>query len=141
LQEYGRASIEHLLEMMGQWSAGTLLERRAVVASLCEPSLLVDRDHAGRVLDMMDEITASILRKGNRRSTDSRVLRQALAYGWSVVVAAQPALGKPRMEKWIDSEDSDIRWIMKQNLTKKRLVKMDELWVQAQLAALGQEPG
>ena len=65
------------------------------------------------------------------------MLRKGLAYGWSVAVAAQPAIGKPRMEKWIVSEDPDIRWIMKQNLKKKRLSRMDESWVQTQLKALG----
>jgi hypothetical protein len=60
-----------------------------------------------------------------------------LAYGWSVAVAAQPELGKPRMEKWIGVDDPDIRWVMVQNLRKKRLMRMDAAWVRAQLAALG----
>lgn len=140
LQEYGRTSLECLLDLMEQWSVGTLLERRAVVASLCEPGLLVDRDHTGRVLDIMDEIMASILAQEDRRSTDLKVLRKALAYGWSVVVVAQPSIGKPRMEKWICSQDSDVRWIMKENLRKKRLARMDAPWVQAQLEALDRKP-
>jgi hypothetical protein len=121
---------------MEEWSVGTLLERRAVVASLCEPSLLVDRDHASRVLDILQAITGSILGEEDRRSEGFRVLRKGLAYGWSVVVAAQPSIGKPRMEGWIRSQDLDIRWIMKQNLKKKRLTRMDESWVQAQLEAM-----
>jgi hypothetical protein len=137
LQEYGRTSMEHLLDMMAEWSKGTPLERRAVVASLCEPSLLVDRDHARRIIDIIQGITTSILGEEDRRSEDLKVLRKSLAYGWSVVVAAQPSIGKPRMEEWIASQDADIRWIMKQNLSKKRLVKMDASWVQAQLEALG----
>jgi hypothetical protein len=137
LQEYGRASMGRLLDAMEQWSVGTLLERRAVVASLCEPSLLEDQSHASRTLDIMDAITASILDQEDRRAEDFRVLRKGLAYGWSVVVAAQPALGKPRMEVWIGSQDPDIRWIMRQNLKKNRLVRMDAAWVQAQLDALG----
>jgi hypothetical protein len=137
LQKYGRTSMERLLDMMEEWSKGTPLERRAVVASLCEPSLLVDREHASRVLDILHEITASILDEEDRRSEDFRVLRKGLAYGWSVAVAAQPAIGKPRMEEWIGSQDADIRWIVKQNLSKKRLARMDALWVQAQLDALG----
>lgn len=136
-QRYGQRSIEHLLEMMGEWSKGTLLERRAVVASLCEPSLLVDKNHARRVIDILDSITASTLEEMNRKSEDFKVLRKALAYGWSVAVAAQPAIGKPRMEGWIGSKDPDIRWIMKQNLKKKRLSRMDQAWVQVQLETLG----
>jgi len=137
LQKYGQASIEHLLDMMEEWSKGTLLERRAVVATLCEPGLLVDRNHASRIMDILQEITVSILGENDRRSEDFKVMRKGLAYGWSVAVAAQPLIGKPRMEKWIGSQDSDIQWIMKQNLRKKRLSRMDESWVQDQLEALG----
>lgn len=136
LQKYGQTSINHLLELMAAWSQGSLLERRAVVASLCEPNLLQDPDDAGRIIDIVDQITASLLDEQDRRAEAFKVLRKALAYGWSVTVAAQPAIGKPRMEGWITSSDPDIRWIMKQNLKKKRLLRMDEAWVQAQLEIL-----
>ena len=33
------------------------------------------------------------------------------------------------MEKWLTSSDKDIRWIMKENLKKNRLVRMDADWV------------
>ena len=33
------------------------------------------------------------------------------------------------MEKWLASPDPDIRWIMRENLKKNRLVKMDAAWV------------
>jgi hypothetical protein len=139
LQEVGRTSLGRLLDMMEEWSQGTLLEKRAVVAALCEPGLLVERDPASRVLDILDEITASVLEVEDRRSEAFRVLRKGLAYGWSVVVAAQPSTGKPRMEAWIGCPDADVRWVMKQNLQKKRLSRMDASWVQAQLEALGQK--
>lgn len=137
LQKYGQNSMDELLPRMKEWSQGNLLEQRAVVAALCEPVLLKDLEHAKRILDIMDEITESILGVGERKSEEFRVLRKGLAYGWSVVVAAQPEIGKPRMEVWIGSNDRDIRWIMKQNLKKKRLARMDEPWVEAQLAAMG----
>ncbi len=136
LQKYGKTSFDSLLTMMVGWSHGNLLERRAVVATLCEPALLTPRAHVQRVLTLMDSIMASILKEGDRRSEAFRVLRKGLAYGWSVVVAADPEVGKPAMEQWIPSEDSDINWIMKQNLKKKRLVKMDAGWVERQLEIL-----
>lgn len=137
LQKYGQTSFENLLEVMGAWSQGTLLERRAVVATMCEPILLTGRDDAVRILDILDTITASLLDETDRRAEAFRILRQALGYGWSVAVAAQPEVGKPRMEKWIGSQDGDIRWIMKKNLEKKRLSRMDASWVKSQLEALG----
>ena len=137
LQQYGQVSMEHLLQIMQAWSQGTLLERRAVVATLCEPILLSNRDHARAVLDILDVITASLLEQLERKAEEFKVLRKALAYGWSVAVAAQPEIGKPRIERWIVCQDPDIRWIMKQNLQKKRLSRMDAAWVHAQIEVLG----
>lgn len=138
LQKYGESHFENLLVMMANWSKGSLLERRAAIASLCEPMLLQDEKNARRVLDLLDFVTASILDEKNRKSEEFRVLKKALGYAWSVVVAAQPELGKPRMEKWIKSEDKHIRWAMKNNLKKNRLIKMDSEWVEAQVLALSQ---
>ncbi len=33
------------------------------------------------------------------------------------------------MEKWFKSKDPDIRWIMRENLKKNRLVRLDTEWV------------
>jgi len=65
----------------------------------------------------------------NPREESFKVLRQAMGYCWSVVVAALPEEGKPMMEKWLDVENTDIHWIMRENLKKNRLVKMDATWV------------
>ncbi len=64
-----------------------------------------------------------------------------LAYCWSVAVAAFPEEGKPLMEKWFDSEDKDIRWMVKENLKKNRLVKMDADWVMRSLKKLNRFNG
>jgi hypothetical protein len=136
LQRLGQTDMERLLEIMRTWSNGTLLERRAVVAALCEPKLLEAPEPALKVMDLLDQITTSILDVEDRRSSEFKVLRKGLAYGWSVAVSAQPEKGKPRFEKWVGVDDADIRWIMKQNLKKKRLSRMDESWVQAQLEEL-----
>jgi hypothetical protein len=53
----------------------------------------------------------------------------ALGYCWSVAVVALPEAGKPLMEKWLNSADPDVLWIMRENLRKNRLVKMDPVWV------------
>lgn len=136
-QQFGLSSIESLLQLMQEWTRGNLLERRAVVATLCEPGLLSDLNYATQILEIIQDITASILDESDRRSEDFKVLRKSLAYGWSVLVATQPSIGKPRMEDWVKSRDADIRWIMKQNLKKKRLSRMDADWVQDQLESLG----
>lgn len=136
LQKFGENHFQVLWEMMRDWSKGSLLERRAAVASLCEPALLGDEQNALKVLDLLDIVTTSMLGEQDRKREDFRILRKALGYAWSVVVAAQPEPGKPRMEKWIKSEDKDIRWVMKSNLKKNRLVKTDPDWVESRLQEL-----
>ena len=72
----------------------------------------------------------------NRKSNEFKALRKGLGYCWSVVVAA-PDKGREVMVKWFASDDRDIIWIMKQNLRKKRLVRMDAGWVEKWKTQLG----
>jgi len=137
LQRLGKHDMEALLSAMDSWSRGSFLEQRAAAAALCEPSLLENGEHAAKVLAILHHITASIENVDDRKSDEFRALRKGLAYCWSVAVAAYPEAGKPVMERWLDSEDKDIRWMMKQNLKKKRLRKMDENWVNDNLKRLG----
>ena len=129
LQRWGDANMPALLKAMGDWAKGTLLERRAAAAAVCEPRLLNDPKHAKRVLKLLDTITTSIARGTDRKSEDFKTLRQALAYCWSVAVVALPTEGKPTMEKWLVNSDPDVAWIMRENLKKNRLQRMDAKWV------------
>jgi hypothetical protein len=129
LQRFGDADMESLLGEMEVWSQGNPLEQRAAAAALCEPRLLGRADQVERVLRILDSITASIEGVEDRRSDEFRALRKGLGYCWSVAVVANPQVGKARMEAWLTCPDSDVRWIMKQNLRKKRLERMDADWV------------
>ena len=129
LQRYGKADMEALLEEMMVWSHGNPLEQRAAVAALCEPNLLVDEAHIREVLGLLDTITGGIQNMVNRKSEAFKALRKGLGYCWSVAVAALPEVGKPMMEKWFHNQDNDTIWIMKQNLRKKRLARVDADWV------------
>jgi hypothetical protein len=114
-----------------------VLERRAAAAALCEPRLLGDRSHAREVLRLLDGMTASIEDVQDRRSDEFTAFRKGLGYCWSVAVAALPGDGQKLMEKWFSSDDSDVLWIMKENLRKKRLERMDGEWVRKWQAQLG----
>jgi hypothetical protein len=37
--------------------------------------------------------------------------------------------GKPRLECWARSPDPDVRWVVRENLKKARLVRQDPGWV------------
>ncbi len=129
LQRWGDADMPGLLAALADWAAGNPWEQRAVAAALCEPRLLKEPEHATMVLGILDEITASIPRTADRKNDAFKTLRQGLAYCWSVAVAALPDPGKPLMEKWLLTPDPDIRWIMRENLKKNRLARMDAAWV------------
>jgi hypothetical protein len=125
LQRLGAADTAALLDAMGEWAQGGWLEQRAVVAALCEPALLRRPEHARAVLAVLDGITEGIARASDRRDEAFRVLRQALGYGWSVAVAALPTEGAALFERLVESADSDVRWIARENLKKDRLVRLE----------------
>jgi hypothetical protein len=129
LQRLGERDMPALLREMTAWSGGSLLERRAAVAALCEPRLLTNPAHARATAEVLDRITGALPEAADRRGPDFKALRQTLGYGWSVAVATLGAAGKPRMERWFPHADPDIRWVMKENLRKARLRRLDAAWV------------
>ena len=116
LQRFGQVDMDSLLQEMEKWSKGNLLEKRAAAAALCEPKLLREEQHIERVLQILDEITASVQSIEDRKSDEFKALRKGLGYCWSVAVVALPEEGKKRMERWFSSDDKDVLWIMRENL-------------------------
>lgn len=135
LQCWGAADMQALLDEAETWAAGSRLEQRAIAAALCEPALLGDPADAGRVLDVLDGITAGLRGAADRRTEPFAVLRRGLSYCWSVAVVAAPERGKALMERWLADDDPDARRIMRENLKKKRLARLDAAWVARQQVA------
>ena len=136
LQLTGDQDMDVLLRELKKWSKGNWYEKRAAAAALAEPRLLKQPKHAKQVLQVLDKITLSMEKAGETRDGSFKVLRQAMAYCWSVAVAALPEAGQPMLENWLGAEDEDIRWVMKENLKKNRLVKMDTAWVKRSMKRL-----
>lgn len=135
LQRLGDADIDLLIHEMRDWASGSPLEQRAAAAALCEPRLLARPEHARETLHILDRITASLKAALDRRTEDFRALRKGLGYCWSVAAVSLPDEGKPLMEKWFAEPDPDVRWVMRENLKKNRLVRMDAAWVEEWRAA------
>jgi hypothetical protein len=130
LQRLGDTHMRRLLSEMERWSRGNFLEMRAAAASLCEPRLLKQKECAQQTLALLDRITASISSANDRNTGEFRALKKGMGYCWSVAVAANPAAGMPLIEHWFSTTDKDIHWIMRENLKKKRLERMNAEWVQ-----------
>jgi hypothetical protein len=136
LQRIGDVDISLALHEAKELSHGNFLEKRAAAAAMCEPRLLKQEATASAVLAMLDDMTSSVVGlKGKDEEFDA--LKKGLAYCWSVAVAACPEKGKKLMEKWIHRQDKNVVWIMRENLKKNRLAKMDKAWVTEQLRYLG----
>ena len=137
LQLTGDQDMDLLVREMKKWMKESWYEKRAAAAALAEPRLLKQPKHARQLLQILDAITDSMERDKSSKDDSFKVLRQGMAYCWSVAVAALPEEGKPLMERWLDSEDKDIRLMMKENLKKNRLVKVDAAWVEKCIKKLG----
>lgn len=137
LQRIGDENIDLAIHEAKELSRGNFLEKRAAAAALCEPRLLKTEQVAGTVLEMLDDITTSIVGYTPKNDEAFDALKKGLAYCWSVAVAACPVRGKILMEKWVQNRDKNIVWVMKENLKKNRLLKMDKNWVIKQTMELG----
>ena len=136
LQRIGDSDINFLLKEMNDWSKGNLFEKRAAIASLCEPRLLASDEVSRSVLDILEDVTLSIVNSKENKSEAFEVLKKGLAYCWSVAIAACPEKGKKLFEKWVENKNKETIWIVKENFKKNRLLKMDKEWVSNQLAKL-----
>ncbi len=136
LQAWGDGDPDALSDEMERWASGSPLEGRAAMAALCEPRLLGNRRAVARTLAILDRLTASVRDAVDGRAGDVRVLRQALGYGWSVAVAADAEIGLPAFEPWLADPNPDVRWIVRENLGKARLVRLAPGWVEPARADL-----
>lgn len=125
-----------LLKEMQKWSKGNWYEKRAAAAALAEPRLLKKPKDVEKVLQIFDRITSSMETTETKKDDAYKVLRQGMGYCWSVAIVALPEMGKSLFEKWLTNDDKDIRWMMKENLKKNRLLKMDAEWVKVCSARL-----
>ena len=124
LQIIGEQDRDALREIVETWSPdASLLEKRAIVAGLAHPPLLKDEAFSRFCLEVSRTILASLqhLDAAVRRSNEFRVLRQGLGYAISVFVHKRPEEGFSLLLNAAGQKDPDIRWIVRENLKKKRL--------------------
>jgi hypothetical protein len=126
LQRLGDDRPDELARITAKWSRGDdPLVARAAVAAVAEPRLLRTPAAVDSALDVLDSATTLLERSPDRRNEPVRVLRQALGYAWSVVIAADPGRGWPRFVEWSQRGDADVDWLVRENLKKNRLQRLD----------------
>jgi hypothetical protein len=107
---------------------GDFLQQRASVAAVAEPRLLYNSDTAVVALQLQRTVLEHVshVPTSERKSGDFLVLRRALGYTLSVVVAALPEKGFAFMRECAVLNDADVTWILRENLKKKRLAKFSQ---------------
>lgn len=123
LQLLGDRDFARLTEIVTGWAeSNDPLVQRAAVAAICEPRLLRSPASAAVPVGVCRRATELLARRSlsERRDAGVRTLRQALGYGWSVAIAAEPASGLPVFLA-LDASDADVAWIVAENRKKKRL--------------------
>lgn len=133
VQTLASSRVSQLLESFHAWMEGNALERRAVVAALCEPKMLKSEGTNRAILAVLRAFTDGFATL-DKLTDAEKTLRQALGYGWSVAIVAQPTEGKNLLETYRSSTNRHIRWIVKENLKKNRLIKLDSAWVDSMRA-------
>jgi hypothetical protein len=137
LQHWGAADPAGLLAEMAAWAGAGPFVQRAVVAALCEPAVLapLGREQApntvqAQIFAILDRITESFAATPTpeRRGEGFIALKKGLAYGWSVAMAYLPQTGRPRLESWFSTVDPDLRRVLRENLSKARLERLDPVW-------------
>jgi hypothetical protein len=138
LEIWGESNPIVLFNEVEHWMEGNYFEIRAAICAMCHPKFLKSEEKALQTLKYLELIMRKLEGSTSRKTEDFRVLRVAMGYCWSVAVAAYPALGKKMMESWIRTLDKDLLWIIKSNLNKNRLTRMDIVWVRQMKVLLAQ---
>lgn len=103
---------------------GSPLEVRTYIATLSEPALLNGYIDSNELLDEMVQITLDAFSSNDKLSDDLKVLRKALGYCYSVALCSEGA-DQCKFEKLFEyAENKQIKWIIQENLKKKRLENM-----------------
>ena len=136
IQEVAAPRMNEIINNLEKWLDGNELEKRAVVAALCEPKLLKERLNNIKILNTLAKLTLEFEKIESKLSDNQNTLKKTLGYGWSVVIVAIPEEGKEVFETIAQNNNKHIQWIVKENLKKNRLRVMDKEWSEKMLTNL-----
>jgi hypothetical protein len=123
LQRMIDAEPKQTLMLLAQWAEEEdPLLLRAVVAGVAEPRLLRNVEVTRSALRLHRRIFER-LAELDREGDGYKALKKSLGYSLSVIVAYSPDDGFSLMNDLAKKEDNDVSWILRENLTKKRLAK------------------
>ncbi len=122
-----------------EWLPGaSMLEQRAVIASLAHYPLLQDKDSVLFCLQAADLVLEKVAGYDEQRKKEEfRVLKKGLEYALGVFANSLPDEGFSLLLVWAKRDDADIKKIIRSNLGKARLAKKHPERVEEVFAVLG----
>ncbi len=140
IQRWAESKPEAAFLTAEAWAHGEPFVQRASVAAVCEPALLTEPAFARRAVQVVDSVTADLASKSGRRGADIEAVRKALGTAGAWPSWRIPASGRPAFEGWFESTDPTIRWVVRENLKKARLTRLDAAWVARSRALIEDQP-
>lgn len=131
LQTVGQKDKGQLIKDLQDWVSGSYLEQHAVVQSLCDCKIKMNKKNASQVLDILDLITVNLL-DGEFSDENFILLKKDLSRCWSIILPMHPRKGKMLMEHWIRENDPTISQVMNANI--KILKPLEPDWSEDQLS-------
>lgn len=99
IQKIKENNIGEIITNFEKWTDGDDLEKRALVAALCEPKLLKGKSFIVQLVEILNKITMSFGKIEGKVFENQNSLRKTLGYGWSIAVGSLPDEGKLGFEK------------------------------------------
>ena len=111
--------------LMDLATGGNYLQQSVAIAAVAETALLYSPEMFTAALELQRIVLERLHSTPaiDRKSENFRVLRRTLGYTLSVITASSPEQGFALMRECASWSDSDVAWILKENLKKKRLAK------------------
>jgi hypothetical protein len=130
IQDLLDAEPEDTLAYLTDWvNDENFLVHRALVAGLAEPRLMEHQSTARQALEIHKAIIAKVESATSVRAKDFLVLVQGLCYTLSVIITGIEYEGFAYLEELTNSKNPFIKRIVRENLQKNRLKKLNAVRV------------
>ncbi len=134
IREAAAFAIQDLIDVR-PWATLALLQswvhednyllHRAVAAGIAEPRFMKNQEFARIALSIHKAILEKVVHEANKRDPDYIVLVKGLCYSLSVVIVGIEQEGFSYLENLIDTDQPIIRKIVRENLKKNRLLRLN----------------
>lgn len=127
IQELMDVNPKGTIEKLKKWAdEDNYLIHRAVLAGLAEPRLMKNKEIARASLEIHKEIIEKVEKEKNSKDIEYKVLVKGLCYTLSVTITGIEGEGFSCLEELMNKNNPIITKIVRENLKKDRLKRLNE---------------